>query len=596
MNGAYGGGGVGGAIFASGGTLQLSGSTFGSGDIAGGGTSSAGSESGAGGEGGALFATQATVASSGNSFSGSSAEGGEASSAEAGLGGNGGALAANLTKLTSTGDSFTSDTAQNGAAVGSSTSDQFTPGFGGAIYVMGGTTAITGATFSGNAAWAASAADAAGGQGGAISLAGAGTTTVGSSTFTGNSAQAAGSTGTAASGGAIVEAQGNLLLKQSTLSGNTAPGGQGGAIYNSDQVRVIDSTLSGNSAKGGGAIADDSNPKLALAVDNSTIAANNAANIGGGILQLDGALSLDNATLDANSAAHRAGNLFLQQATATFHDTLFAGGSPENCAADESTVTVVSEGYNLEDGTGCNLTGPGDQRNATPLLGQLTNNGGSTQTVALLPGSPAIDAGDPAGCTGDLGKILPFDQRGVPRPQGPRCDIGAYEFVPPPPQSGGTGTTTTQSAQSGVAGSTTTQSAPPQDSGLTLSPTSFAAQTAGPSIAKHRAAQGTTVSYSDTQAATTTVQVQRPTSGIRVGGGPCTAPPKHRPRHAHACTLYVTVGSSFTHADSAGTNRFHFTGRVSGRRLAKGSYRLAVTPLLGGRAGATLTATFSIVS
>ena len=66
--------------------------------------------------------------------------------------------------------------------------------------------------------------------------------------------------------------------------------------------------------------------------------------------------------------------------------------------------------------------GTGDLTNvADPKLGPLADNGGDTLTHALLPGSPAIDAG------GDCDE--PFDQRGVPRPQGPACDIGGYELI-----------------------------------------------------------------------------------------------------------------------------------------------------------------------
>jgi hypothetical protein len=68
--------------------------------------------------------------------------------------------------------------------------------------------------------------------------------------------------------------------------------------------------------------------------------------------------------------------------------------------------------------------------NINPLLGPLANNGGPTQTMALLPGSPAIDSGNPSGCTDGLGHLLKTDQRGDPRPNiedTGGCDRGAYE-------------------------------------------------------------------------------------------------------------------------------------------------------------------------
>jgi hypothetical protein len=87
----------------------------------------------------------------------------------------------------------------------------------------------------------------------------------------------------------------------------------------------------------------------------------------------------------------------------------------------------VSRGYNLFGArTGC-PTAPRRYDTTvdrgvvfTQVLGPLQDNGGSTVTHALLPGSPAIDAGDPTRCRGT-------DQRGVPRPQGAECDIGAFE-------------------------------------------------------------------------------------------------------------------------------------------------------------------------
>jgi hypothetical protein len=91
---------------------------------------------------------------------------------------------------------------------------------------------------------------------------------------------------------------------------------------------------------------------------------------------------------------------------------------------------VTSNGYNLSgDGT-CNSSKAGDLNNHDPLLGPLQNNGGPTETMALLPGSPAIDGGNPSGCTDGQGHLLTTDQRGMPRPDkedSVGCDMGAYE-------------------------------------------------------------------------------------------------------------------------------------------------------------------------
>jgi hypothetical protein len=81
---------------------------------------------------------------------------------------------------------------------------------------------------------------------------------------------------------------------------------------------------------------------------------------------------------------------------------------------------IQSRGSNLANDGSCFLTSPGDLPNRDPKLGALTANGGPTFTQAPRPGSPLIDHGTNAGCP-------TTDQRGVTRPQGPRCDIGAVE-------------------------------------------------------------------------------------------------------------------------------------------------------------------------
>jgi hypothetical protein len=92
--------------------------------------------------------------------------------------------------------------------------------------------------------------------------------------------------------------------------------------------------------------------------------------------------------------------------------------------------TMTSNGYNLSSDNTCNFHQTGDLNNTNPLLGPLQNNGGPTLTEALLDGSPAIDNGNPSGCTDGQGHLLNTDQRGMPRPDredSGGCDRGAYE-------------------------------------------------------------------------------------------------------------------------------------------------------------------------
>jgi hypothetical protein len=91
---------------------------------------------------------------------------------------------------------------------------------------------------------------------------------------------------------------------------------------------------------------------------------------------------------------------------------------------------TVSSIFSLSSDDSCKLNGPGDLNNLNPKLGTLGNYGGPTQTIPLLSGSPAIDAGNPSGCTDAHGHLLKTDQRGLPRPDTEDrsgCDMGAFE-------------------------------------------------------------------------------------------------------------------------------------------------------------------------
>jgi CSLREA domain-containing protein len=210
---------------------------------------------------------------------------------------------------------------------------------------------------------------------------------LGRSTVSGNQAD---------SGGGIVAQRGPLNIMESTISGNRAPGGQGGGIQlggttNAGPYTLKNTTVSGNqSGFGGGITTYDP-----VTITDSTIAFNTAQQPGGGLHVGGGP-----------------GPYTLKNTIVSNNRSDFAA---KNC---DRTDFVVSEGNNLEMGTSCGLDEPTDI-NAGPRLGDLANNGGLTNTHALLAGSPAINAGgDPFPTT---------DQRGVARPQGFANDIGAVE-------------------------------------------------------------------------------------------------------------------------------------------------------------------------
>jgi len=135
----------------------------------------------------------------------------------------------------------------------------------------------------------------------------------------------------------------------------------------------------------------------------------------------------------------------------------------------------------------------------------------------------------------------------------------------------------------------------PEDSALSISPARFAAADTGPAIAASAPRSGATISYRDSENATTRFTIERPASGIRRKAR-CTAPPRHLAKGAHprACTRYLPLGS-FSHTDAAGANHFHFSGRLGTGKLAPGPYSMTVVPRnRAGRSGATLRRTFRI--
>lgn len=229
-------------------------------------------------------------------------------------------------------------------------------------------------------------------------------------------------------GGGIYQFGTSLLVQDSTIAGNVAhgpgvdKGGGGGVFDDGDNSQYVNSTIANNSTDEPAATGPDTN-----------------SDGGGGILfdTVNGGVVMANMTITGNSASAATGgglNSFLTTPIVVTDSVIAANHSASgggNCAGP-----VQSEGYNVADDTtsnSCSLTAAGDLLRTSVGLGPLTNNGGPTPTEALLAGSPAIDAGNPSGCTDLLGNSVLTDQRGVARPQPPNghCDIGAYERALP---------------------------------------------------------------------------------------------------------------------------------------------------------------------
>jgi uncharacterized repeat protein (TIGR01451 family)/CSLREA domain-containing protein len=263
----------------------------------------------------------------------------------------------------------------------------------------------------------------------------------------------------ATSGGGIAN-WGVLSVDSSSISGNTATGSGGGIANlfdlginpNGGVLELTASTISGNAATGtlgsGGGIDDQATARLT----NVTISGNTAAQDGGGMRvwanDLD-TLTANNVTIVGNTAdsdgdgVGTGGGIFDRSGPITVMNTIVAGNLDRSRKAPDCQGQSTQQGYSLislghnliGDNTGCAIVAiSGDQvgtggSRRDPRLGPLRNNGGPTATRAPLSGSPAINAGSAARPGSQGNACAATDQRGLFRPQGAACDIGASEAI-----------------------------------------------------------------------------------------------------------------------------------------------------------------------
>jgi CSLREA domain-containing protein len=257
--------------------------------------------------------------------------------------------------------------------------------------------------------------------GGAFEVRQGGFLTLTNSVVQGNSAPGGG-------GGIDVDSESNAVLQNVLISQNTTASGGGGGIRvepvgaKGGTLKMTNVTISGNSTTGSsGAGLDNEGETTAT---NVTFTGNASAGEGGGVLNAStGMLTLNAATIAADLAAEKAAGIdnLAAAANVRVRNTIVTDG----CSGAASPA-VASQGHNLDAGNTCGFAALGDLINKNPLLGPLANNGGPTElpTLALGVGSPALEAGDNATCP-------TTDERGLLRPHGPVCDIGAFEYSPP---------------------------------------------------------------------------------------------------------------------------------------------------------------------
>lgn len=231
---------------------------------------------------------------------------------------------------------------------------------------------------------------------------------------------------------------GTLMLSRSAVNGNTLTSSNsgGGGLYSEGAVQVTQSTISNNTAAAGGGIFILFGT---LFVTNSTITLNNAVTDGGGIYN-EKTSNVYNTTIVANQAATDntsggTGGGVYNTGTFNLRNTVIAGNYLSNSPLyDDCTGALGIYGNNKFWNTdGCTFTSgsPGSWSFLVSLaeLGPLQNNGGPTETIALVPPSDMIDGADSlSGCVDQSSVPLTTDQRGYPRVAGIRCDIGAFEY------------------------------------------------------------------------------------------------------------------------------------------------------------------------
>ncbi len=214
-------------------------------------------------------------------------------------------------------------------------------------------------------------------------------------------------------GGGIDNAGGSLDIVNSTINNNTASFFGGGIDSLGDRLTLTNSTVTNNRAKNGGGISNmgiSATTTNILTLTNTTVSQNKASAKGGGIFNFC--------------------NLFVVPCTnAELVNTIIAGNAGSSGPDCFAGNPIISRGYNLvENVAGCGfIPTTGDVVGVDPLLGRLRDNGGPTLTRALHAGSPAVDAIPAAECNDMDGNPVTTDQRGVVRPQGADCDIGAFE-------------------------------------------------------------------------------------------------------------------------------------------------------------------------
>jgi hypothetical protein len=301
-------------------------------------------------------------------------------------------------------------------------------GNGGGIS-LGGSGVFTGSGITGNSVTIHSGSGNATGGGGGLQLFLPDPLTIGSSTIDGNTVHASSDNSAVSVGGGGLLARGfqPLTVRGTTVSRNAV------------ETSAFNHT---SEAVGGGLELDGTNTTPGDLVINSTIAGNTVDAegqsapdaVGAGVGVFDSKLVMRFVTIARNTATvtgptpfEGGGGIYMETGTDTRWEAVVAALNSAATGPD-CVGTAASDGFNLlGNATGCGFVPvASDQTNPTPKLGPLADNGGPNKTIALQTGSPALNRMPSATCTA----IVKTDQRGIKRPQGLKCDEGAFERKP----------------------------------------------------------------------------------------------------------------------------------------------------------------------
>jgi alpha-tubulin suppressor-like RCC1 family protein len=271
----------------------------------------------------------------------------------------------------------------------------------------------------------------------------------------------------------------------------------------------------------------------------------------------------------------------------TFPGSVFALGH-----GDENSQSLIVQG-----------TTASVSRTSIAFAGQLVGTHSASRTVTVENAGPAplTVSGDVLSGSGEFA-VTSSTCAAAPIPAGATCSISVVFSPTASGEAKGTlSVSSTAVSQPPVISLTgtgvTSAQLTPELGGLRLSASAFRAAGHGPSIV-NVIAPGTVVSYTDSEAGITTFTVEQAVGGVLAGSGSsarCISAPRHPRLRVRRCVFYRTIGS-FAHLDRAGANRFRFTGRVKGRELTPGSYRLIIVAHSASGRSAARTVRFRIVA